>query len=197
MKLLFRDKERVLVAMLLILDDSGDSRNAFEHFRISRLHEFGDKAGQLVQERLLTANQMGMPHGAPHDFAQHVTAAIVSGKHAIVDQKGGSAGMVGDDAKRGIDLRICPERDAQQAGRMQHDGRNQVRFVIRKLALQNRRNSFQAHAGIDGGAWQGSHHACCILVELHEDQVPEFNEAAAAIKGELFMFTAGFGCFRA
>jgi hypothetical protein len=34
--------------VLLILDDTGDTLHAFQHFRISGAHQLGDEAGELV-----------------------------------------------------------------------------------------------------------------------------------------------------
>ena len=39
-----------------------------------------------------------MAHGAAHDAAQHVTAAVLGRQNAVGDQEGGCAQMVGDYA---------------------------------------------------------------------------------------------------
>ena len=44
----------------------------------------------------------GVAQRAANDFAQHVAAAFVRGNHSIGDEKCGGAGVVGDDAKRGL-----------------------------------------------------------------------------------------------
>ena len=36
------------------------------------------------------------------NLAQHVAAAFVRGQDAVVDEEGGGAGVVGDDAQAGI-----------------------------------------------------------------------------------------------
>ena len=74
-------------------------------------------------------------------------------------------------------------------------GQDQIRIVIRKLALQDGGDAFESHAGIDGRTRQRRHRARRIAIELHEDQVPDFDEAPAAIERKLFVFAAGFGGF--
>ena len=58
-------------------------------------HEGGDEA---VHQRLLGAEQVGVAHGAAHDPAQHVAAALVGREHAVGDQETGCTQVIGDDA---------------------------------------------------------------------------------------------------
>ena len=94
--------------MLFVLHDAGHALHGFHQFRIGGAHQLGDEAGQLVEIRILDADQAGVAHGAAHDFAQHVAAAFVRGQHAIVNQEGGGAGVIGVDAQRGVDLGSAP-----------------------------------------------------------------------------------------
>jgi hypothetical protein len=41
-----------------------------------------------------------MPNAAPQNLAQHITSAFIRGLHAVGDEEGGGAGVVGDDAER-------------------------------------------------------------------------------------------------
>ncbi len=91
--------------MLLVLDDAGDALHALEQLGVGRLHEVGDEAGQLIEERVLDADHAGVAHGAAHDLAEHVAAAFVRRNDAVVDEKGRGAGVVGDDAKDGVGAR--------------------------------------------------------------------------------------------
>ena len=87
--------------------------------------------------------------------------------------------------------------DAAEFAGALDDRADQVGFVVRKLALQDGGDAFEAHAGVDGRAGQRRHGARRVAVELHEDEVPDFDEASAAVERELFVFAAGFGGFRA
>ena len=55
----------------------------------------------------------------------------------------------------------------------------QVDIVIVGDALQDGGDALQPHAGVDGGLGQVEAGVLVHLLELHEDQVPEFQEAVA------------------
>ena len=173
-------QERGGVAMLFVLDHARHALHALHHFRIGPLHQLGDEAGQLVEERIFHADHAHVAQRAPHDLAQHVAAAFVGGHHAVVDQERGGARVVGGDAQHGIDARIVARRHAEHLRRVLDDRADQVGIVVRDLALQDRGDALQAHAGIDGGPRQRRQLARKIAVVLHEDQVPDLDEAAAA-----------------
>src|ERR1700733_48159 len=48
-------------------------------------------------------------------------------------------------------------------------------------ALQDRRHAFESHAGIDRGTRQRIANPALKLLELHEDEIPEFEEAVAIL----------------
>ena len=54
-----------------------------------------------------------------------------------------------------------------------------IDFIIRMHMLQHGRNALEAHAGIDARTRQRMHHALLVAVELHEYEVPDFNETVA------------------
>ena len=59
-----------------------------------------------------------------------------------------------------------------------HQRLKQVGVVVRDDALENTRDAFQPHAGINAGHRQGREGAAGVAVELHEDEVPDFDVAA-------------------
>ena len=118
-----------------------------------------------------------MAHGAPHDAAEHITAAFVRGQHAIGDQEGRRAQMVGNDAVRGFVRPV--RRNLGQVGDRLDQRAEQIDGVVVVSALQHRRNAFEAHAGID--RWPRQVHALAALelLVLHEYEIPDFDEAIA------------------
>ena len=65
-------------------------------FGIGGTHLAHQRRHQPPHQGLLGAEQFGMAHGAPHDAAQHIAAALIRRQHAIGDEEGGSAQMIGD-----------------------------------------------------------------------------------------------------
>ena len=91
--------------------------------------------------------------------------------------------MVGDDA-------VAELRLAFGLRTRQFDGRvdqrlEQVCVVIVVLALEDRRDAFQTHAGVDGRLGQVVLHDVPAFAEraliLHEDEVPDFDEPVAIL----------------
>ncbi|OIQ76323.1 hypothetical protein GALL_420010 [mine drainage metagenome] len=132
-----------------------------------------------VEESRADAELVAMADGTADDAAQHEAPAFVAGNHAVGNQEGAGADVIGQDFQR---------RTGQVAGfRFARGGGNQrleqVDFVIGMHALQHGGDALQPHAGVDGRLGQGVHHAGLVAVELHEHVVPDFDEAVAVFLG--------------
>ncbi|MNI25030.1 hypothetical protein D3C73_786680 [compost metagenome] len=85
--------------------------------------------------------------------------------------------MVGDDAVAGATFRL----DAHDVFDRADQRAEQVSVENALLALQHAGHTLEAHAGIDRRTRQQRALARCGLLELHEDEVPEFEEAIAIL----------------
>ena len=122
-----------------------------------------------------------MAHGAPHDPPQHVAAPLVRRHHAVGDQEGAGAQVIGDHAV-GRPASALGRRAAQlDAGCDQVA--EQVGFVVVVGALQDRGDPLEPHAGIDRRPGQVDALPGRDLLELHEHQVPDLDEAVAVLVG--------------
>jgi hypothetical protein len=73
------------------------------------LAHLGHQVGhQLVEEGLARAQLVAVADGAADDAAQHVAAPFVAGDHAVGDQEGAGADVVGQHLQRGLS-RSAPE----------------------------------------------------------------------------------------
>ena len=131
-----------------------------------------------------------------HDLAQHVAAAFIRRNDAVVDEERGGAGVVSVDAQAGFGNRVVT-MEADQLASLDADGGDQICFVVRQFPLQNGRNPLETHAGVDGRTGKRRHLAGLVAVELHENQVPDFDEASAAVEREILMLAAFLGRLRA
>ncbi|KAG0924107.1 hypothetical protein G6F32_014040 [Rhizopus arrhizus] len=118
-----------------------------------------------------------MAQGAADDTAQHVTAAFVGRQHAVDDQERTGADVIGDHAQR----LVLQVGRTGQLRRLADQRLEQVDLIVGMHVLQDRRQALQAHAGIDTGARQARHVAGGVALELHEHQVPDFDEAVAVL----------------
>ena len=143
-------------------------------FGICALHQVADGVDHLEEERLLLAEQAAMADAAAEDFAQDVAAAFVGGQDAVVDEEGGGAGVVGDDAQAGVGVRVsipsgakapsycslsarlksCPVTKPVNCCGLLDQRREQIRLEVGDLALQHGGYALEAHAGVDGGLGQ-------------------------------------------
>ena len=85
--------------------------------------------------------------------------------------------MVGNHAIRRAVLRGRTAADRVRDGL--DEGTEQIGVVVRVHALENRRDTFQPHTGVDRRARQRIAVTRRDLLVLHEDQVPELEEAVA------------------
>ena len=58
--------------------------------------------------------------------------------------------------------------------------REQIRVVVREVSLDDGGDALETHAGVDGGRRQRIQLAIRLPIELHEDVVPDLDEAIAA-----------------
>ena len=142
------------VAMFFVPNNTGNTLDRLHHFGIRGTHQFRNESRELVKIGILTADKACVAHGTAHDFAQHITTAFVGRNNAIVNQKRGSARMIRIDAKRRIAALAGSIFSTAKLTGLVDDGTDEIRVVVRNLALQHCRNAFEAHAGIDGGPRQ-------------------------------------------
>src|SRR6185437_5516267 len=66
-------------------------------------------------------------------------------------------------------------------GRRGNQVAEEIDVIIVVHALEHGGDAFQAHTGVDGGARQWLAPAAGLLLELHEDEVPDLDEAVAVL----------------
>ena len=146
--------------------------------RVGAAHFLHQIRHEFVEERLLLPQLVAVANGAADDAAQHVAAAFVAGNDAIRNQKGTGADVVGNHFQTGHVLAVGHAGFARGG----LDKRlEQVNFVIAVHTLQNGGHALQPHASIDAGRGQASDAAIFMHFKLHEDVVPDFDEAVAVL----------------
>ena len=156
-----------------------DQRLRAHQLRIGGAHLAHQHRHQLRQQRLARAHHLGMAHGAAEDAAEHVAAPLVGGQHAVGDQEGAGAQVVRHHAVAGLEGSV--RRLPHQLGAGGDQGAEGVRVVVVVHALQDRGEALQPHARVDRGAGQRRAHARRPFLVLHEDEVPDLDEAVAIL----------------
>ncbi len=148
-------------------------------FGIGLAHLLDQGRHQTVHQRVGGAQQVGVAHGAAHDAAQDIAAPFVRRGHAVGDQEGGRAQVVGDDAVRRGALALG--LGAGQLFRGADQALEQVDFIVGVDALQHGGDALQTHAGVDAGLGKVANDLIVLLLVLHEDVVPDLHEAVAVL----------------
>src|ERR1700732_3420713 len=87
--------------------------------------------------------------------------------------------MIGDDAQRRLLLALRIRTG--QLGDGADQGDKQIDVVIVVLALQHGRDTLQPRAGVDRGLRQRTALPAFELLELHEHEIPDLDEAVAVL----------------
>src|SRR5258708_7039718 len=132
-------------------------------------------APRVSRRRNQTASVFAAPERPPHDAAKHVAATLVRRRDAIGDEKGRRPQMIGDDAVGCglVPLRLHPG----QVHRRGNERPEKIDLEDRMQALEHGGGPFETHAGVDRRLRQLDAAAAGQLLELHEHQVPDLDEA--------------------
>ena len=106
--------------------------------------------------------------------------------------------MVGDDAEGDVRVGIHSIGSPGDFFRGGDEIAHEIDIVIRQDTLQNRRDTFESHAGVDMLSGKFRQPSVFVAVILDEDQIPQFNITAAiavdlADMAKLPLHVAGFG----
>ena len=85
-------------ALLFVGDRLQDVLALRRQVGIVAAHLVDHGVGHLRQEGRIEADDLAEARRAAQDHAQHILAAFVAGQHAVADQEGARAGMVGNGA---------------------------------------------------------------------------------------------------
>ena len=143
--------------------------------RIGIAHQFNQGTGKLVEERFVRTQLVTVAGCTADDPAQHKATAFVRRHHAIGNQEGTGADVVGHDTQGGLGGRGT----TQNVGSGFQQILEQVDFIVAVNALQHRCNSLQTHTGIHRRLGQVQHLAISCAVVLHEHHVPDLDVAVA------------------
>ena len=173
--------QRAQERRLLLLDnllDEGLLRAQLGELSAHLLHEPRNQAA----ERRLRESEVGVSvaHGAAQDAADDVSGLDVRGKLSVGNRKGDGPQVVGDHAHGHVGTFVVsvtlPGHRRDAADRRLEN----VRIVVRFLALKDHAQALEAHAGVDVARRKLLERSVGLAVELHEDQVPDLDHLRVA-----------------
>ncbi len=120
-----------------------------------------------------------MAHRPANDSPQNIAAPLVAGQDAIADEKSCRTAVVGDHLDGYVLFRVLTMSVAAELFNDTDNVLKDVDVVVGRYFLQYRRNSFQTGARVNRRRRKWLHAAVFLAIELHEHQVPQFQEAVA------------------
>ena len=176
--------ERAQERPFFFLEHARDAIALLEEFR-ERLAEGRLHRGQDPAEERFALPELlvRMAHRAAQDPPQHVAAAFVRGRGAVGDRDREAAHVVGEHAVGDVGLVLevggVGLRAARGADRLE-DRREDLGVVVAALALDDRDEPLEAHAGVDVLRRQRLERAVRLAIELDEDEVPDLEDVGVA-----------------
>ncbi len=170
-------RQRRAEARLLELQRLGDQRLRADQLWIGLAHLARQRRDEAPHQGIARAQDLRVAHGAAHDAAEHIAAALVRRQHAVGDQEGGGAQVIGDHPVRGALRPVGIDAGQVRAGADERAEKVDVVIVVH--ALQHGGDALEPHAGVDGRTGQVDPLAAAQRLELHEDEIPDLDETVA------------------
>ena len=169
--------ERLPEPGLLKPEGFGDQRFRPDQLRIGLPHLPHQRWHEPPHQRFARAQQLRVAHPAPHDAAKNVAPPFVGRKNPVRHQKTGSPEVIGNHAMTNTHRPFGIDGDKIRDGTDQRS--HQVGLVIVMRALKHCRDALKPHARVDRRLRQPNPFATRQLLELHENEVPDLDEAIA------------------
>ena len=177
--------ERAKEGLFLFLHHLFDQLLLGHKLRISRAHGGDERREEAIHEGLFAVEEgVSITHGAAQDAADHIACLGVRGQLSVGDGEGDGADMIRHDAHRHVLLPIGAVGRARHVGDGLDERLEDVRVIVRRLALQCHTESLEAHACIDDAVGQRLQRAIGLPVILHEDEVPDLDHERVVLVHE-------------
>ena len=171
--------DRLAEVLLFVENDARDIRLLLAQLGVLALVFVHDHIHDLVQERLVPAEELAVARGAAQQTAQDIAASLVRGQHAVADHHDGRADVVGDDAQGDVHIVAVAVVRARETGDLVGDVHHGVHVKQRIHALTHDREALQTHARVDVLLHELGVVAVAVVVKLGEDVVPDLHIAVA------------------
>ncbi len=186
--------ERLAERLFFFQDDRGDALRVLLQLGEEAAHVLdhrGDEPGE--EAGLRTEHLPPVAHGPTQDAAQHVPAPLVARHRPVGDRERQRADVVRDHAVGRVDvadvglaeLAAVPVRGGGRLLDRREDRREDVAVVVAALALQDAREAFEPHAGVDVLGRQDFQRAVGLAVELDKHVVPDLDHVRVRLVHQL------------
>jgi hypothetical protein len=168
--------DRLEETLLLGRCQLGKELGALHQLGIVASHRLHDLVHEVHQRWLAAAHEVRMPHRPAQDAPQHVASPLVGRVHAVGEEEGDRARVIGQDAERRTGLPAIVGLPDDRFG-PRDERQKEVGVEVRLLALHDRGDPLQPRAGVHRGRGQRHQRSAGLPVVLHENEVPDLQEA--------------------
>ncbi len=154
-------------------------------FGVGGAHQLAHHRGVAHEEAALHAERAALLDRAAHHTPQHVAALFVGGHDAVGDHERHAARVVGEDPQRAVGVVLLAVASSRELLAEVEQRLELVGLEHGLLALEDRGHAVQPQAGVDVARRQLAQVVVRLLVVLHEDEVPELQEALVLPAGEV------------
>ena len=169
--------QRAEESVFFFLDNLFNQDLLGNQFGISIAHLLDQHRQELIHERLfLSEERISVTHGTAQDAADDVARLGIRRQLPVGDGESHGTQVVGHDAHRYVHILLLAVFLAGQAGDFLDDRLENIGIIVGMFPLQGAYQTFEAHACIDDVHRELLQRAVCLAVELHEDEVPDFDD---------------------
>ena len=149
-------------------------------------HLLDQQRDERVDERLLEAEEgVTVTDGTTQDATDDVASLSVGGQLTVGDGEGNGTQVVGTDTHGDVGLAVGTILPARLGGKRLDKRLEDVGVVVGGLALHHHAETLETHAGIDMLGLERLELARCEAVELHEHEVPDFDDERVVLVDQL------------
>ena len=166
----------------LVLFFGNDAENDFLllfELRIAVFRGLDDGTGKGREEGAVHAQEPAVARGTAEKPSEHVSAAVVRGHDAVRDHEGDGTDVVRDDADGNVLLRVFLVPRARDLADVLGQSAQRIHVEQGIHVLHRDSQTLEAHAGVDVLLDELGVIAVAVVVELRENDVPDFHEAVA------------------
>ena len=173
-------------AVLLFLHHLHDKFLLSLQFGIGRTHLLDEGGNQAVHEGLLLSQEgIAVTYCTTQDTTDHITSLGIAGQLAIGNTERNGTQVVHDNAHGHIGFFRVTIFDASLLGHHLNQRLEDVCIIVRVLALDGTHQTLKAHTGVNHVHGKILQRTVGLAVELHEDDVPDFNHLGIVLVHQL------------
>ena len=176
-------------AVLLLLHHLHDEVLLGRQFGEGLSHLLNERGHEGIHESLLLSQEgITIAYGTSEDASDDIARLGIARQLSVGDAEGDGTQVVHDDAQGHVGLLVLPVLHPGHVGHGLDEGLEDIRVIVRLLALDGTYQTLEAHTRVDDIHAQWFQVTVSLALILHEDDVPYLNDLWVIL---VHQFTSG------